>query len=132
MKPNLQSSRSFTWPLHTLNPRLEASAKLLKLLASRDLRQESIQPERQFVVMKSSPPRILPARFKAEGMFPGDHIQQVTPPFELCFGVLLSPKYMHQLLFLFIYSVPSRWFVGTVVQTYQDCDEASDALEING
>jgi hypothetical protein len=78
------------------------------------LRQESIQSERQLIIMKSNPSTILPARFKTEGMFPRTHTPQITPPFKLCLRVLLSPK-LHESVSISIYvfnPFPPCWFAG--------------------
>ena len=132
-KPKPHSSRSLlgdTCSFHTLYPRLKASTEVLKLLAPGDLRQESIQPERQLIIVKGSPAGILPACFETERMHPRYHIQQVTPPFELRLGILLHQKYIISSRLLFIPAVPSR-FAGKGL-TYQHSHETRDALEING
>jgi len=116
---NKSSSCSFlsgTCLFHTFHSRLEASTEILEILAARDLRQENIQPERQLIVVKGSPARILLARLEAERVFPRNHIQQVTPPLELRLGILLSQNNIISSRLLFIPAIPSR-FAGKVGRT---------------
>jgi hypothetical protein len=99
--------------LHTLDPGLEASAEILKLLAPRNPRQEHVQAKRDLIIVESSPSRVLLALLKAKGMLPGDHVQQVTSPLELCFGVLLSPENISISFYSYLWLPAFRGLQGT-------------------